>query len=87
MKYKYKMATFTSSLPDDLLQQLADYADKMGVAKNKIIEKALRVYLDQITRAEYAQSYRRASQDADILRVAEEGVVEYFRQIDSEEQK
>jgi len=87
VKYKYKMATFTSSLPDDLLQQLADYADKMGVAKNKIIEKALRVYLDQITRAEYAQSYRRASQDADILRVAEEGVVEYFRQIDSEEQK
>lgn len=81
------MATFTSSLPDDLLQQLADYADRIGVAKNKIIEKALRVYLDQITRAEYAQSYRRASRDADILSVAEEGVAEYFRQIDSEDQK
>lgn len=87
MKYKYKMATFTSSLPDDLLQQLADYADRIGVAKNKIIEKALRVYLDQITRAEYAQSYRRASRDADILSVAEEGVAEYFRQIDSEDQR
>lgn len=87
MKYKYNMATFTSSLPDDLLQQLADYADRIGVAKNKIIEKALRVYLDQITRAEYAQSYRRASRDADILSVAEEGVAEYFRQIDSEDQR
>ena len=87
MKYKYKMATFTSSLPDDLLQQLADYADRIGVAKNKIIEKALRVYLDQITRAEYAQSYRRAGQDSDILRVAEEGVVEYFHQIESEDKK
>jgi len=87
VKYKYKMATFTSSLPDDLLQQLADYADRIGVAKNKIIEKALRVYLDQITRAEYAQSYRRASRDADILSVAEEGVAEYFRQIDSEDQR
>lgn len=81
------MATFTSSLPDDLLQQLADYADKIGVAKNKIIEKALRVYLDEIKRAEYAHSYRRASQDADILMVAEEGMAEYIRQIDSEDKE
>ena len=87
VKYKYKMTTFTSSLPDDLLQQLADYADKIGVAKNKIIEKALRVYLDQMNRAEYAKSYRKASQDADIMIVAEEGMAEYFRQINSEDTK
>ena len=87
MKYKYKMTTFTSSLPDDLLVQLAEYADRIGVAKNKIIEKALRVYLDQMARAEYAKSYRRAGQDADIMMVAEEGMVEYFRQIDSEDEK
>jgi|GEM_PF-96965 len=87
VNYKYKMTTFTSSLPDDLLQQLADYADKIGVAKNKIIEKALRVYLDQMNRAEYAKSYRKASQDADIMIVAEEGMAEYFRQINSEDTK
>lgn len=85
VKYKYKMATFTSSLPDDLLQQLADYADRIGVAKNKIIEKALRVYLDQMARAEYAKSYRRASQDTDIMRVAEEGMAFYLKQIEEEE--
>ncbi len=81
------MAIFTSSLPDDLLRQLADYADQIGVAKNKIIEKALRVYLDEMARAEYAKSYRRASQDSDIMMVAEEGMVEYFRQMDSEDKK
>ncbi len=79
------MTTFTSSLPDDLLQQLADYADKIGVAKNKIIEKALRIYLDQMNRAEYAKSYRKAGQDADIMMVAEEGMEAYIRQIESEE--
>ena len=79
------MTTFTSSLPDDLLQQLADYADRIGVAKNKIIEKALRVYLDQIARAEYANSYRRAAQDSDILMVAEEGMAEYLTKLDKEE--
>lgn len=75
------MATFTSSLPDDLLQQLAEYADRIGVAKNKIIEKALRVYLDQMARAEYAKSYQRAALDADIMKVAEEGMAEYYRQL------
>ncbi len=79
------MATFTSSLPDDLLQQLADYADKIGVAKNKIIEKALRVYLDQMNRAEYAKSYRQAGEDAEIMMVAEEGMVYYLKQIEEEE--
>ena len=81
------MTTFTSSLPDDLLQQLADYADRIGVAKNKIIERALRVYLDEMKRAEFAQSYQRASQDVDILMVAEEGMAEYIRQIDSEDKE
>ena len=81
------MATFTSSLPDDLLRQLSEYAERIGVAKNKIIEKALRVYLDQMNRAEYAQSYRQAGEDSDILLLAEEGVAEYFRQIDSEDEK
>lgn len=79
------MTTFTSSLPDDLLQQLAEYADRIGVAKNKIIEKALRLYLDQMTRAEYAKSYRQANQDSDILEVAEEGMVYYQKQIEQEE--
>lgn len=81
------MATFTSSLPDDLLQQLADYADRIGVAKNKIIEKALRVYLDEMKRAEYAKSFRRASQEEDVLMIAEEGMAEYIRQIDSEDKE
>ena len=79
------MTTFTSSLPDELLQQLADYADRIGVAKNKIIEKALRVYLDQMNRAEYANSYRYASRDEDILMVAEEGMAEYLTKLDQEE--
>lgn len=81
------MATFTSSLPDDLLQQLAEYADRIGVAKNKIIEKALRVYLDQMVRAEYAKSYQRASLDSDIMKVAEEGMADYYRQLNQSDKE
>lgn len=76
------MATFTSSLPDDLLQLLAEHAQKLAVPKNALIEKALRVYLDQLTRAEYIQSYKRAAQDEDVMQIAEEGMQDYFQQLE-----
>lgn len=76
------MSTFTSSLPDDLLASLNDVAAKMSLPKNKIIEKALRIYLDQINRAEYVQSFKKAGNDPDVLDMAEEGMEDYFKQLD-----
>jgi predicted transcriptional regulator len=78
------MATFTSTLPDDLLQRLAGYAKKLSLPKNKLIENALNLYLDHLKRAEYSKSYRQASQDEDILLVAEEGMGDYLKQIEDE---
>lgn len=78
------MATFTSTLPDDLLQRLADYAKKLSLPKNKLMENALNLYLDHLKRAEYAKSYRQASQDEDILLVAEEEMGDYLKQIEDE---
>lgn len=42
------MATFTSSLPDWLLKLLDEKSQEMSVPKNKIIEKALTIYLEQL---------------------------------------
>lgn len=78
------MATFTSTLPDDLLQRLADYAKKLSLPKNKLIENALNLYLDHLKRAEYVKSYRAAANDQDILMVAEEGMDTYLKQIEDE---
>ena len=78
------MATFTSTLPDDLLQRLGDSAKKLSLPKNKLIENALNLYLDHLKRAEYIKSYRQAAQDEDILMVAEEGMVSYLKQIENE---
>lgn len=76
------MSTFTSSLPDDLLEMLSKRAKEYKVPKNMLIEKALRIYLDQITRAEYIKSYKRASADLDLLSLAEEGMEDYLRQLE-----
>lgn len=79
------MTTFTSTLPDDLLSQLNNMASKLAIPKNKIIEKALRIYLDQLNRAEYVKSYRQAADDQNIIEMAEEGMAEYLIQLENSE--
>ncbi len=75
------MSTFTSTLPDDLIQSLREKAESFAMPMNKLIEKALRIYLDQLTRAEYVRSYKQAAEDEDILSIAEEGMEEYLKQL------
>src|SRR5882724_3378330 len=75
------MSTFTSTLPDDLLTLLGEKARKIAMPKNKLIENALRLYLEHLERAEYIKSYRQAATDKDILQIAEEGMADYLRQL------
>jgi predicted transcriptional regulator len=77
------MATFTSNLPDDLLSQLGEKAKALSVPKNRLIEIALRLYLEHLEKAEYIQSYKAAASDKDILSIAEEGMGEYLKQLES----
>ena len=85
MEYKYDMTTFTSSLPDELLEKLSNFAKELQLPKNKLIEKALELYLEQIEKANYIKSYKQASDDEDILMVAEEGMQYYLNTIDDVE--
>jgi hypothetical protein len=77
------MSTFTSTLPEKLLLQLAEYAKRLAVPKNKLIEKALEIYLDQLNRAEYVRSYKQMAEDTDIMQIAEEGMADYLKQLDA----
>lgn len=77
------MATFTSTLPDSLLQLLTEKAKALSVPKNRLIENALRLYLEHLEKAEYIRSYQQASADADVMQLAEEGMEDYLKQLDS----
>ena len=74
------MATFTSSLPDDVLKSLHEYSEKLSLPKNNLIEKALRLYLEHLRRSEYIKSYKEAGQDEEIMEIAEEGMETYLKQ-------
>ncbi|QTE22652.1 ribbon-helix-helix domain-containing protein [Polaribacter cellanae] len=75
------MATFTSSLPDNLLDRLSNLAKELKLPKNKLMQQALELYLEQLEKASYIKSYKQAASDQDILMVAEEGMQEYFNEI------
>ena len=76
------MTTITTTLPDDILDLLRKRAEKLSIPKNKIIEKALRIYIDQLNRAEYVKSYKKAGKDVDIMSIAEEGMKDYLKQLE-----
>ncbi len=77
-----KITTFTSSLPENLLNLLDDYATRFNVPKNRIIEKALTSYFERLKKAEYVHSFRRAAGDEEILTMAEEGLEDYLKILD-----
>ncbi|MGN6648224.1 MAG: CopG family transcriptional regulator [Cytophaga sp.] len=76
------MTTFTSTLPDDLMLLLNEKASELSIPKNKLIEKALRIYLDQLNKASYIKSFKKMSEDKDVLSIAEEGMSDYLTQIE-----
>ncbi len=76
------MTTFTSTLPDDLMNLLNEKAQSLSMPKNKLIEKALRIYLDQLNRAEYVRSYKQLAEDTEILSIAEESMIDYCKDLD-----
>ncbi len=75
------MASFTSTLPDKLLHHLAQKAKALSLPKNKLMEAALTLYLEHLEKAEYIKSYRKASEDKDIMAIAEEGMEDYLKQL------
>jgi predicted transcriptional regulator len=76
------MVTFTSTIPDDLSKQLNEKARTLSLPKNKLIENALRLYIEHLERAEYVRSYKQASEDKEILTMAEEGMADYLKQLE-----
>lgn len=76
-----------AALPEELLDELNKKAEELRRSKDDIIENALRIYLDQLNRSAYLLSYQKMKQDDDILKIAEEGMKEYFQQLNGEGSK
>lgn len=76
-------SVFTSSIKSSLLKKLDDHSQKYKMPKNKIIESALSKYFEELKREEYRRSFRRANKDPEMQVMAEEGLEDYFKILDS----
>lgn len=74
--------TYTSTLPNNLIQELDKYAAKLKTSKKSLIEKAVTIYLEELKRQEYVNSFKYANQDKEMLMIAEEGIAEYKKMLD-----
>jgi len=81
------MATFTSSLPDELLEKLSEEAKNLKVPKNKLIQKALEYYLEKLDKAAFIKSYKKMDNDPDMVAMAEEGIEDWFKMIEEYERE
>ena len=81
------MTTFTSSLPDQVLEKLNEIAITLKVPKNQIIERALTRYLEQIERQMYIRSYKNIASDEELLSIAEEGLQSYNDELEKWDEK
>ena len=79
-----KTIVFTSSIKNSLMKKLSEYSHKYKMPKNKIIERALNKYFEELKRVEYINSFKRAKNDPEMLELAEQGLGDFLEMIDKE---
>ncbi len=75
------MATFTSSLPDKTLAQLASIAHRLDVPKNQLVNQALIKYFFEMERQQYIDSFKQIANDDEMLGMADMGLGDYLDQL------
>ncbi|HEV7382942.1 MAG TPA: CopG family transcriptional regulator [Dyadobacter sp.] len=73
--------TYTSKLPDTLLKELESVAIKLKTSKKDVIETALTNYFEEIRKAEYVASFKKAKGDPDMIELTEEGMDDYLKMV------
>jgi predicted transcriptional regulator len=75
-------SVFTTSLPNEMVMMLNQYAEMFNVPKNKILEEALNLYFDKLKKAQYIRSFRKAASNEEMQSLAEEGLADYLKILD-----
>lgn len=63
------------------MEEVAAYALKKKVSKNKVIEIALRKLFEEELRKELKETFQLANEDKELLQLAESGLGDYLEQL------
>jgi predicted DNA-binding protein len=76
------IASYTSTLPNEVMLQLNEFSEKLKIPKNKLIEASLKKYFEELERREFVEGFKRAAQDPEMREIAEEGLADYVEMLD-----
>ena len=76
-----KSVIFTNNLSSDLMKWMEKYSASQKITRRAVLEKALNEFRKSVRRKEYAESFKKASLDMDIKKMAEDGMGDYFDQL------
>ena len=76
-----KYVTYTSTLPNIVMEDVAEYAKKKNVSKNKVIEIALKKLFEEEIRKDLENTFKLAAEDQGSTDMAEWGLGDYSQQL------
>ncbi|MEJ7671541.1 MAG: hypothetical protein WKF59_02180 [Chitinophagaceae bacterium] len=76
-----KTVTYTSTLPNIVMEEVVEYAKKKKISKNKVIEIALKKLLDEEIRDDLKRTFILAANDKEMIEMAEWGLGDYLQQL------
>jgi len=76
-----KTVTYTSTLPNMVMEEVVEYAKKKKISKNKVIEIALKKLLDEEIRDDLKRTFILAANDKEMIEMAEWGLGDYLQQL------
>lgn len=76
-----KTVTYTSTLPNVVMEEMVEYARRKKISKNKVIEIALKKLLEEEIKNDLRESFKKIADDPDILEMAEWGMADYEKQL------
>ncbi len=77
----HKKTTYTSTLPSIVMEEVGEYARKKKISKNKVIEIAVKKLFEEEIKNELAESFKKISNDPDMIEIAEWGMDDYAEQL------
>lgn len=76
-----KKITYTSTLPDKVMEEIVEYAKKKKISKNRVIEIAVKKLLEEEIKNELQRTFTLAASDKELLKLAESGLGDYLEQL------
>ena len=73
-----RKVTYTSTLPEDILNSVSEYAEKYKISKNLVVETALRQYFYNTKKNDFRSGFKKAAGDHDMTELSETGMADYL---------